>query len=167
MICSGHYASFHPPEEREAEARLRTGVKNPSQSLRDASLDHLVGAGKQRRRKGRSSGRSERSNRIALRIELYIWLKHARAWDKVCVQTDAVGVLEQHRIVTRCPCPLLRAVDYDGPHLSNRSCMRSTSSRERARRQRWCKPTRLCRKRSPLCAGPAGWMPIAVRAPTQ
>ena len=59
------------------------------------------------------------SSRIALcRIELYTWLKHARAWDKVCFETDTVGVLEQHRIVTRCPCPLLRAVDYDGLHLA-------------------------------------------------
>src|SRR5262249_40146221 len=71
------------------------------------------------KRQAKSCGRSEGSSRIALcRIELYIWLKPARAWDKVCFQTDAVGVLEQHRIVTRCPCPLLRAVDYDGPHLS-------------------------------------------------
>src|SRR5262249_16292097 len=71
------------------------------------------------KRQAKSCGRSEGSSRIALcRIELYIWFKHARAWDKVCFQTDAVGVLEQHRIVTRCPCPLLRAVDYDGPYLS-------------------------------------------------
>ena len=39
-----------------------------------------------------SSGRSEGSSRIArCRIELYVWLKHARAWDEVCFQTDAVG----------------------------------------------------------------------------
>src|SRR5262245_31364959 len=66
----------------------------------------------------KSCGRSGSSQIALRRIELYTWLKQARAWDKVCFQTDAVGVLEQHRIVTRCPCPLLRAVDYGGPHLS-------------------------------------------------
>jgi hypothetical protein len=43
QFCSGHFASFHSPEEREAEARLRTGVTNPSRSLCAASFDHLVG----------------------------------------------------------------------------------------------------------------------------
>src|SRR5262245_51890819 len=80
---------------------------------------HRRGRAASAKRQAKSCGRSEGSSRIALcRIELYIWLKQARAWDKVCLQTNAVGVLEQHRIVTRCPCPLLRAVDYDGPHLS-------------------------------------------------
>ena len=66
-----------------------------------------------------STRSSEGSRRIArCRIELYAWLKHARAWDEVCFQTDAVGVLEQHRIVTRRPCSLLRALDYRGPNLS-------------------------------------------------
>jgi hypothetical protein len=50
------------------------------------------------------------------------------------------------------------------PICRSNSCRRSRSSRERARRQRWCKPTRLCAKRSPSCAGLAGWIPIAVRA---
>src|SRR5882757_10734867 len=66
-----------------------------------------------------ASARIESSRRIALcRIELCAGLKHARAWDEICFQTDAVGVLEQYRIVTRRPCSLLRALDYGGPDLS-------------------------------------------------
>ena len=61
-------------------------------------------------------GRIEGSRRRC-QIELHVWLKHARAGDEVCFQTDAVGVLEQHRIVTRRPCSLLRALDYGGPNL--------------------------------------------------
>src|SRR5215469_728627 len=46
------------------------------------------------KRQAKSCGWSECSSRIALcRIELYIWLKKARAWDKVCFQTDAVEEL--------------------------------------------------------------------------
>src|SRR5215471_18865522 len=87
----------------------RRVIRSPRRRGRAASL----------KRQAKSRGRNEGSSRIArCRIELYIWLKHARAWDKVCFQTDAVGVLEQHRIVTRRPCSLLRAVDYDGPNLS-------------------------------------------------
>ena len=60
----------------------------------------------------------EGSRRIVrCRIELYVWLKHAGAWDEVGFQTDAIGVLEQHRIVTRRPCSLLRGLDYGGPNL--------------------------------------------------
>lgn len=44
-------------------------------------------------------------------------MKHALAWDEVCFKTNAIGVLEQDRIVTRCPCSLLRALDYGGPNL--------------------------------------------------
>ena len=40
------------------------------------------------------------------------------AWDEVCFQTDAVGVLEQYRTVTGRPCSLLRGLDYGGPNLS-------------------------------------------------
>jgi|GEM_PF-6912546 hypothetical protein len=79
-----------------------------SNAARQRLFDHLVarasGIGE---KEAKSCGPSEGSPRIALcRIELYIWSKHARARDKVCFQTDAVGVLEQHRIVAWYPCPL-------------------------------------------------------------
>jgi SOS response associated peptidase (SRAP) len=58
-------------------------------------------------------------------------------------QPDAVRVLEQHVVIISL----------------RRAAHRSTSSRERARRQKWCRPTGCCTKRSPASAGSQGSMP--------
>ena len=139
---------------------------------------HQTPTGPRRHREGRwrviwagscsSMYRSEGSRRIAgCRVKLHAWLEHARAWDEACFKANAVGVLEQHRIVTRRPCFLLRGLDHGGPNLSKQIVQAIHVLVRTGSQAKMVQANTALREAMPSCAGTAGWMPIAVRAPTQ
>ena len=69
------------------------------------------------------------------------------------LQPDAVGILEQQRVIARRPLILARRADDLVPSEVRKACSSSTSARSRARKQRWCSPTRFCSKAAPACSG--------------
>src|SRR5262249_12584381 len=73
-------SSFHSPGGREAEARLRTSVTNPSRSLCVASLDHLVRAAQRCATKPRSLEHGRRATPRSARSVL------DRCFTDLCVE---------------------------------------------------------------------------------
>ena len=55
---------------------------------------------------------------VADRVEASLVGEEALSWDVVHLQPDAVGVLEQHRIVARCPRSVFRRMHDLGAHLA-------------------------------------------------
>src|SRR5262249_24706385 len=52
------------------------------------------------------------------RVELHASGKHASARNKVRFQANAIRVFEQHRVIARCPCAVLRRMNDGSAHLT-------------------------------------------------
>ena len=81
------------------------------------------------------------------------------------LQPDAVGILEQQRVISRRPLVLARRADDVAERPE--ACSSSTSARSRARKQRWCRPTRFCSKAAPVMLGRRRADRDPVRPPTR
>ena len=97
-------ARWRPFDERQStaldraqsvQARQKSSCRSPRRRRRAASAADFEAES--------WTDRRLTSNNLLLDRTLR-WSKYARAWHEVRFQTDAVGVLEQHRIVSWCPC---------------------------------------------------------------
>jgi cell filamentation protein len=96
--------------------------------------------------------------------DVYDWAGRPRT---VLISKQGNPFCFPEHIEARHPLVLARRADDPGVERAQKGMHPSMSTRSRARKYRWCMPTRCCSKSAPSCSSDGAPIPTAIRPPTQ